>query len=108
MKMNIKEIDSTPHVLWNKFIEFLSDNIGNESQYTPIQKVAALCFWYHAEMCSGGHSGYFDCYSHVDKDELVNALHIIGASGFAKNFIEAYKYGKKDDYQKTDDWFLQK
>ena len=90
---------------WNKFIfevcnrEILSLSIT--------QRSAVLAFWYDAEMNSGGHCGYFDCYSDIHPDDLVNALDAINASAFAENFIEAIKWGIEDDYEKTDNTFYQ-
>ncbi|MBQ7131108.1 MAG: hypothetical protein IJO29_00915 [Oscillospiraceae bacterium] len=89
--------------IWNYFIE----NICHKdfSTLTNLQKDAVLCFWYDAEMNSGGHSGYFDCYSDTDTEELACALKRIAGEDFADNFLNALKYGDDDDYEKSDDSF---
>ncbi|MBS3990660.1 MAG: DUF4375 domain-containing protein [Erysipelothrix sp.] len=90
---------------WNKFIfEVCNREIPSLS---ITQRSAVLAFWYDAEMNNGGHSGYFDCYSDIHPDDLVDALNAINASAFAENFIEAIKWGIKDDYEKTDNTFYQ-
>ena len=66
-----------------------------------------LCLLYHSEMCSGGHSGYFDCCSEINPQELVEAMKVIGSPKCAENFQNAIKDGKKDDYQKTDELFYE-
>lgn len=70
-----------------------------------IEKACALCLSYYNEMCSGGHSGWFDCYPEVDANELIEALKLIGAYVFADNFIDAKMNGINDGYIKTDKRF---
>lgn len=57
-------------------------------------------------MNSGGHSGFFDCYPNINKDELIHSLNAIGAHTYAENYIEAVHDGKEDDYTKTDHVFF--
>jgi len=92
-------------IIWNKFIETVC--YKDISNLTPIQRTAFLVFWYDAEMGSGGHSGYFDCYPETNIQELIKALEDIEASFFAKNLEKAMLDGEKDDYQETDRIFYQ-
>jgi len=92
-------------IIWNKFIETVC--YKDISNLTAIQRTAFLVFWYDAEMGSGGHSGYFDCYPETNVQELIKALEDIEASFFAKNLENAMLNGEKDDYQETDRIFYQ-
>ena len=85
---------------WNKFISEICSKELNE--LSEIQKNAVLCFWYDAEMESGGHSGYFDCYSDVIPEDLINAIKIIGTKEIADNFLDALRNGETDDYEEVD------
>ena len=69
--------------LWNRFIEEIGDR--DAGTLSPIQKKAVLCFWYDAEMQNGGHSGYRDCYSETNPDELEDAILTIGNKDIADN-----------------------
>ena len=90
-------------IKWNKFIENVC--FKKLPELTQRQKSAVLAFWYDAEMNSGGHSGYFDCYSDVNPDELVWALKEIGGEQYINNYLEALKDGMKDGFLKTDNYF---
>lgn len=85
---------------WNLFIDDICNR--NINELNNIQKTAVLCFWYDAEMNSGGHSGYFDCYSMIDSEELYKALSEVGSKEIADNYKKALKEGKIDDYEETD------
>jgi hypothetical protein len=85
---------------WNRFIDEVC--MRELSSLSTIQKAAAICFWYDAEMNSGGHSGFFDCYPNISKEAVINSMQIIGANAFVENFLEAVSVGKDDDYIKTD------
>jgi len=92
-------------IIWNKFVETVCyKDIAN---LTTIQRTVVLVFWYDAEMGSGGHSGYFDCYAETNLQELIKALEDIKAPFFAKNLEKTILDGKKDDYQENDRIFYQ-
>ena len=55
-------------LLWNRFIEEIC--YQDMENLSDIQRIAVLCFWYDAEMNSGGQSGYMDCYPDTDPKEL--------------------------------------
>lgn len=59
-------------------------------------------FWYDAEMGSGGHSGYFECYPETNPQELIKALETVNLSSFAANFAKAILIGKEDGYEECD------
>jgi len=108
IKLDKKKIEKAPDIIWNKFVDFSFDALDGISQLSDIQKSAVLCLLYHSEMCSGGHSGYFDCRSEINPQELVEAMKIIGSPKCAENFQNAIKNGKADDYQKTDELFYER
>ena len=88
---------------WNRFIYEVC--MQELSSLSDIQKAAAICFWYDAEMNSGGHSGFFDCHSEINKDDVIYSLQFIGADAFIENFLEAVSIGIDDGYVTTDDIF---
>ena len=111
IKVEQRQIEGRPDVTWNAFVDFSFDvsseiKNGTEPSITQIQKNGALCLCYHSEMCSGGHSGYFDCYPDINPQEMSEAMKSIGALRIAGNFLDAQKSGATDDYQKTDDIFF--
>ena len=95
-KREISEADKE----WNLFInEICSRNLNTLNK---IQRNAVLCFWYDAEMNSGGHSGYFDCYREINTDILYNAIKEVANNEIANNFKNALNLGIDDDYISTD------
>lgn len=99
-----EKMENSGYYLWNRFIEcLLNEEFGDD--LSRIQKAAKHCFWYDAEMNSGGHSGYFECYPDENFDEIEKSLVNIGAEEYAKNFRIAIETGEKDDYISTDDKF---
>ncbi|MBQ4497692.1 MAG: hypothetical protein II973_09350 [Spirochaetaceae bacterium] len=85
---------------WNKFIEDICSR--DLSTLSEIQRKAVLCFWYDAEMDSGGFCGYLDCYPDTNPDELKEALIEISNEKIANNYIKALEEGEKDDWVETD------
>ena len=88
-------------VRWNKFIETVC--YRDLSTLSDIQKKAVLCFWYDAEMNSGGYSGYISCYPDIDPNELAEAILTIGYPEIADNYRKAVTEEERDDWEKTDD-----
>ena len=82
---------------WNRFIERICSR-----DPSGLQKTAVLCFWYDAEVNSGGHSGYFDRYSELDPAETESALRTVGREAMARNFREAVLRGEADEYVLAD------
>ncbi len=78
---------------WNRFI----DEVTGRDELSEIQRAAVLCFWYDAEMQSGGHSGYFDCYPETVPGELISAINLIGYKEIADNFQKALEEKERDD-----------
>ena len=75
--------------IWNRFIdEVCYQELDNLNE---IQRKAVIAFWYDAEMGSGGHGGYFDCYKDTDEEELYNILKEIGNEEIANNYKRAIK-----------------
>lgn len=72
---------------WNLFIEDVCNR--ERVDLSPVQKKAVLCFWYDAEVNSGGHLGYFDSYQDTDPAELAEALRCIGTEEMAQNYLDA-------------------
>lgn len=83
---------------WNRFI----DDVCERETLSPIQKTAVLCFWYDAEMQSGGHSGYFDCYPETIPEELIAAIKTVAYREIADNYQRALNEGENDGYMETD------
>lgn len=92
---------------WNRFIDEICIGKKGSSTLSEIQRKAVLCFWYDAEMNSGGHSGYFDVYPDTVPQELANALATVGYQAIADNYLEAVVDGEEDDFVKTDDAFYE-
>jgi len=88
---------------WNKFIEEIC--FREISSLNEIQKIAVLSFWYDAEMNSGGHSGYFDCYPDTSPSELEEALIELGGFAIAVNYRSALSNGEEDGFVETDTAF---
>ena len=86
---------------WNRFIE--ETCFKDMSALNKIQRIAVLCFWYDAEMGSGGFSGYKDCYPDTDPEELRDALAVVGTQDIVDNYWEAFALGEYDGWVKTDD-----
>ena len=85
---------------WNAFIDEVC--YREISSLSDVQKNAVLCFWYDAEMNSGGHSGYIDCYPETNPNELYNALLIVGNKAIADNYREALDEGENDGWEAAD------
>lgn len=85
---------------WNKFIKKIC--YRDMATLSKIQKKAVLCFWYDAEMNSGGYSGYRDCYPETDTKELTEAILTIGNKEIAENYLKAVTMGESDDWMETD------
>ena len=85
---------------WNNFIETIC--YRDLSTLSTIQKKAVLCFWYDAEMNSGGYSGYMDCYPNTDKKELVEAITTIAYKEIADNYLKAVEEGESDSWVESD------
>lgn len=85
---------------WNRFIEEVC--YRDISTLSEIQKKAVLCFWYDAEMNSGGYSGYMDCYPDTDPKELAEAILSIGNEQIADNYRKAVDEGESDGWVETD------
>ena len=88
---------------WNRFIDEIC--YKELSDLTAIQRDAVICFWYDAEVNSGGHSGFFDCYPDMDLTALANALQMISNQQIADNFRNAITTGIADGYAAADDAF---
>jgi len=91
--INIRPFELPPEsVLWNRFIDevystFLDDQ--NKS-FSDEQKNAIIAFAYDAEVNSGGHLTFFDCFGDVfSNDEVEKALQNVGGEKFAANFMSA-------------------
>jgi len=80
---------------WNNFIDEVCYRELND--LNDIQRKAVIAFWYDAEMGSGGHSGYFDCYKDTDEEELYNILKEIGNKEIADNYKRAIKEREEDN-----------
>ena len=87
-------------VRWNRFIEEIC--FRDVKTLSREQRIAVLCFWYDAEMNSGGYSGYMDGYPDTDPAELAEALLSVGGQEIAENYRKAVLEGRKDDWVETD------
>ncbi len=85
---------------WNKFISEIC--YRDATTLSVIQKKAVLCFWYDAEMNSGGFSGYSDVYPDTDLMELESALKEVANDGFVDNLRKAISDGEADGWVETD------
>lgn len=85
---------------WNKFIKEVC--YRDITTLSEVQRVAVLCFWYDAEMNSGGYSGYMDCYPDTDPAELRAVILTVGYKEIADNYDKAVTEGKNDDWNETD------
>jgi len=104
--MNIRRSELSPEAAkWNRFIDEICGR--QVEKLTAVQQNAVLPFWYDAEMNSCGHSGYFDLYTDVNKDDLVDCLNAIGAEHIALNFVEARSANPDDEYIETDNRFYE-
>ena len=81
--------------IWNRFIDEICYKELND--LNDIQRKAVIAFWYDAEMGSGGHGGYFDCYKDTDEEELYNILKEIGTEEIANNYKRAIKEREEDN-----------
>jgi len=108
-KIEIKQkvIEKDSNIIWNEFIDFACNALDEGENLSEIQNNAVLCFWYHSEMCSGGHSGYFDCYPNVSSQDLLKAMQKIGATKCIENFTTAIQTGESDGYEETDRLFYE-
>lgn len=87
-------------ILWNRFIEDIC--CKDIDTLSETQKNAVLCFWYDAEMNSGGHSGYFDCYPDTVPQELIDAIVAVSYKDIADNYQKALSEGENDDWAEAD------
>ena len=89
--------------IWNKFIEELCNK--ELSELTDFQKSVVILFQYDANVNINGHSGFFECYPHIEADEIIKSLSTIGASLYIENFKEANRLGEWGDHTDTDNIF---
>jgi hypothetical protein len=84
--------------LWNRFAEEIYFSfIDDENKFfsSNEQKYAIIAFAYDAEVNSGGHIAFFDCFAEVfSVDDVVQALRVIGGEKFAMNFLSATNHIK--------------
>lgn len=85
---------------WDIFIQHIC--FKEIESLSEMQKNAVLCYWYDAEMNSGGHRGYFDVYPETNPNELAKAIRVIANDEIAENYLKAIKDGEDDDFKKTD------
>ncbi len=85
---------------WDRFIGTIC--FRPLAALSTVQRTAVLCFWYDAEMNSGGHSGYFDCYPDTDPEELARAIAEVSHQDIADNYRMAVSGGEKDGFQAAD------
>ena len=95
--------------LWNRFSrEIYGSFIDNHSRsFSDVQKDAVIAWAYDAEVNSGGHITFFDCFGDVFSiNEVAAALRTVGGEAFAENFLSAAahihvpdteEYGYMDD-----------
>ena len=87
--------------LWNSFIEdvyysFIDDE--KKSFFSDEHKNAIIAFAYDAEINSGGHITFFDCFGNVfSVDDVAEALRIVGGEKFAANFMSAAEHISYDE-----------
>lgn len=93
-------IMSEKDLRWNRFIREVC--FREPDTLSQIQKNAVLCFWYDAEMNSGGLSGYFEVYPDTVPQELIDAILAVGTEEMADNYRQALIDGENDDYEQAD------
>ena len=89
--------------IWNEFVASVCAN--DITNLVGPHRIAALVFWYDAEVNNGGHSNYFDCCPNILPEHLINALNEVGANRFAQNFQNALDHGRNDCYVDVDSNF---
>lgn len=98
-----KDEISIKSCIWNEFISVVVNN--DIFDLSATLQIPAMIFWYYNAVSNGGHASFFDDYSEIDNQKLIDALNVIGACNYAENFIDALDFGKKDDYCKADNYF---
>lgn len=92
-------------IRWNKFIEDVC--YRDITTLSKVQRIAVLCFWYDAEMNSGGYSGYVDCYPETDSKELEAAILSVGYKKIADNYKRAVAEGEINGWIETDNEYYE-
>ena len=95
-----KNVLNEKNIRWDNFINDVC--FRDTTTLSEIQRKAVLCFWYDAEMNSGGYSGYMDCYPNTNTEELAEAIRTIGYEEIADNYLKAVNEGEKDEWVETD------
>ena len=95
-----KDVLNEKNIRWDNFINDVC--FRDITILSEIQRKAVLCFWYDAEMNSGGYSGYIDCYPNTDTEELTEAIRTIGYEEIAYNYLKTVNEGEKDEWVETD------
>ncbi len=90
---------------WNEFVADICDR--DLESLSEIQRKAVLCFWYDAEMNSGGYSGYKDCYPDTNTEDLEDAILTVSYKEIADNYRKAVEEGENDDWIETDDAYYE-
>ncbi|MBD5083228.1 MAG: hypothetical protein HDT34_03570 [Clostridiales bacterium] len=85
---------------WDKFIQEVC--FRDIETLSSVQRIAVHCFWYDAEMGSGGYSGYMDCYPDTDANELAEAILTVSYKEIADNYLKAVAEGEADYWVETD------
>ncbi|MBN1545507.1 MAG: DUF4375 domain-containing protein [Syntrophaceae bacterium] len=72
---------------WNAMNHLLA--MSRLEELTPIQRKAHLAYWYESEVRNGGHWQYFCNKAAHDQNEVIEALHEIGAKKQAEILTQA-------------------
>lgn len=88
---------------WNRFVEEICNK--RIDTLSEIQKKAVLCFWYDAEVNSGGHRGYFECYPETNSQELIEAIIAVSYKAIADNFQKALSDKSDENLEAADTAF---
>lgn len=76
-KLTKQEVAGADYLVWNAYIDLLA--MESLRDLSPVQRAAALVFWYESEVQNGGHLQYFENRGADEIPAALEALTTLGA-----------------------------
>jgi hypothetical protein len=86
-KINRKESQDKPHLIWNAFVDVLATS--EYVELSSVQQIAYLAFWYDSEVQNGGHLQFFENSPNENFNNTLKALEQLNAKCQQKIFDSA-------------------
>ncbi len=86
-KLKRSDYEAGPYLAWNAFVDLIA--LEKYEDLTPLQREAALAFWYDSEVQNGGHFQYFVNSAGRRAEQTISALDQLGLPDQRKILADA-------------------